>query len=104
MKPLLSLILLLGTLPGVSAQPPPAPAPAAAPTSSLLLKSGQVVPVNGLERDGDTLMAAVQAGKVSYQVADVAQLNLPAPPELAAASDLLAKGHADQALAQIEPA
>jgi tetratricopeptide (TPR) repeat protein len=111
MKTLLSLVLLLLSVSGLLAQTAPAatPAPAAAaPTSSLLLKNGQVVPADGLQRNGDMLTVTVKTpsggtGQIAFQVSDVAQLTLPAPPALATALDLLAKGHADQALAQIDP-
>jgi tetratricopeptide (TPR) repeat protein len=105
MKTLFSLILLLAIGFRLEAQTSPAPP---APITGLLLKSGQVVATDTVTRNGDMLTVTVKTpsggtGQIAFQVSDVAQLTLPAPPALASASDLLAKGHADQALAQIDP-
>jgi tetratricopeptide (TPR) repeat protein len=74
----------------------------------ILLKSGAKVPAEELARKEDMLTVAVKTstgsmGTVSYTVADVAELDLPLPPEIALANGLIAQGHADQALAQISP-
>jgi tetratricopeptide (TPR) repeat protein len=104
MKTLFSLMLLAAVSSGLEAQTSAPPAP----VTGLVLNNGQVVATDKLTREGDMLMAAVKTrsgggGQVAFQVSDVAQLTLPVPPELAQAADLLAAGHADQALAMIEP-
>jgi len=74
---------------------------------TILLKSGVVVPMDGLVRNGDMLMVSVKTasgtGQVGYHVSDVSGLNLPAPDALALATEQIAKGEFDHALAQIEP-
>jgi len=95
MKTLLFLLVFGACVSGLGAQ-------------TIELKNGQSVPAASFQRKDDLLMVDVTSpsggkGQVAYHVSDVAELNLPAPPELASASDLIAKGHADQALAQIEP-
>ena len=75
---------------------------------TILLKSGQTVPANGLVRNDDMVMVSVKSasgsvGQVGYHVSDVMTLNLPSPEALATAGDLMAKGKFDQALVLIEP-
>jgi len=95
MKPIAFLILILAIVPAASAQ-------------TILLKNGNTVPANGLTRDGDMLMVAVKTpnggtGQVGFQLADVAELNLPAPPELGFAAVQVTQGNCKGALAQIDP-
>jgi tetratricopeptide (TPR) repeat protein len=75
---------------------------------TIQLKNGQSIPAPSFQRKDDLLMVDVTSasganGQVGYNVSDIAELDFPAPPELAAASDMLAKGHPDQALSEIEP-
>lgn len=95
MKALLSLFILLAALSALEAQ-------------TILLKNGQSVPATNFQRKDDLLMVAITTpsggqGQVAYHISDVAALNLPIPPELAAAEDLIAKGHPDLAREKIEP-
>ena len=75
---------------------------------TILLKNGESVSANGLVRKDDMIMVSVKTstggeGQVGFQVADVAELNLPAPDALATTADLMAKGEFNEALAQIAP-
>jgi tetratricopeptide (TPR) repeat protein len=75
---------------------------------TIQLKNGQSIPAPSFQRKDDLLMVDVTSasgakGQVGYNVSDIAELNFPAPPELAAASSMLAKGHPDQALSEIDP-
>ena len=75
---------------------------------TILLKNGESMPANGLVRNGDMLMVAVKtstggAGQVGYQVADVEELNLPAPDVLKYAEQQVASGDFQHAFAQIDP-
>ncbi len=83
-------------------------ATAGASAQTLLLKSGESVPASGLIRKDDMFMVSVisstgRPGQVGYHVSDVTEMNLPAPPEIAAASNLIAQGRFDRALALIHP-
>jgi tetratricopeptide (TPR) repeat protein len=100
-----TLFLLLLSATGLLAQNVPTNAPS---VGVILLKSGVKVSAEGLARKEDMLTVSVKTstgstGTVSYNIADVAELDLPAPSEMASASDKIAEGHADQALAQISP-
>jgi len=105
MKTFLFLLLL----PASSLLAQSAPMNSAVPSAGIiLLKSGAKVSAEGLARKEDMLTVSVKTstgsmGTVSYNVADVAELDLPVPPEIASAPGLIAQGHADQALAQISP-
>jgi len=78
------------------------------------MKDGKVVTVKSLRRQGDNLMGTVemtpaqegkpaQTGELGYPVAQVAKIDFPEPPQLKTAADLITKGKATDALAQIEP-
>lgn len=106
MKSILALLLFLGPLGGLMAQT--ASAPAASASSTILLKNGLSEPAIQIERQDDRLMVTIITpsggkGQLAYQVSDVAELKMPPPPELATASALIANGHADQALALLQP-
>ncbi len=95
MKTLLVLILVIAAI-GNS------------PAQTILLKNGQSVPATDMVRKDDMLMTAVTTsnggkGQIGFRVADVAQLNLLAPAEIASAGGLIAKGQFDQAFAEIDP-
>ena len=106
MKTILSIVILIGLVAGLQAL---TAEENSAPTSSFIqMKNGQTFPINQFERKDDLLMVAVTTasggkGQVAYNVSDIAKLNLAEPVELATASNLTANGHADQALALIEP-
>jgi tetratricopeptide (TPR) repeat protein len=95
MKRALFLLLVLAGVSNATAQ-------------SLLLKNGDSVPASGLVRNGDMLMVDVKTssgskGHVGYQVADVAEMNLPEPDLLKFVAEQVANGDFTHALAQIEP-
>jgi tetratricopeptide (TPR) repeat protein len=108
MKTLL-LLLLLFPVSAASPLAPSAPTNSPAPDAGvILLKSGVKVSAEGLARKEDMLTVSVKTstgslGTVSYHVGDVAELDLPLPPEIESAAGLIAQGHADQALAQAGP-
>jgi len=92
----LPFLLLLGTfVTGLEAQ-------------TIRLKNGQAVPASSFVRKDDLLMvdtttASGAKGQVGYPISDVEALDLPNPPEVVRAGDLIAKGHAAQALTVLEP-
>jgi len=96
MKPLAFLMLVLAGVGNASAQ-------------TIVLKSGDIVPANGLTRNGDSLMVTVRnpkngmIGQVGYNVSDVEELNLPAPDALKYADEKVAFGDFAHALSQIDP-
>ena len=107
MKLALTLIIIGGFLAALGAQAEP-DNPATGSGSFIRLKSGVSVPADNFQRKDDQLMVTVTTssgghGQVYYYISDVAELDVAAPPALAAASDLMAKGHPDQALALISP-
>ena len=70
---------------------------------SLVLRDGTNVPVARLRRDGQTIMNAVSAGEVGYPVANIARLDFPEPPQIAAAGELLAQGKVAEANKELDP-
>ena len=77
--------------------------PAASWAQTLVLRDGTSVPVTRLRREGQTVMNAVSAGEVGYPVANIARLDFPEPPQLAAAGELLAQGKAAEAGRELDP-
>ena len=102
-------LLLLFLWPAASLLAQSAPMNSPAPASGvILLKSGVKVSAEGLARKEDMLTVSVttstgSTGTVSYNVADVAELDLPLPPEIASVPGLIAQGNAEQALALVSP-
>jgi tetratricopeptide (TPR) repeat protein len=75
---------------------------------TIRLKNGQTVPASSFVRKDDLLMVDTTTvsgakGQVGYPITDVEALDLPNLPEVAGAGDLIATGHAAQALAALEP-
>lgn len=70
---------------------------------TLVLRDGTSVPVTRLRREGQTVMNAVSAGEVGYPVANIARLDFPEPPQLAAAGELLTQGKAAEASRELDP-
>lgn len=87
---------------------------AVAPAQNIILKDGKVVPTKGLRRQGDTIVAVVElpggeagqpakTGELGYQLAQIAKLDFPEPPQLRTTPELIAQGKGAEALAQLEP-
>lgn len=70
---------------------------------SLVLRDGTNVPVTRLRREGQTLMSSVAAGEVGYPVANIARLEFPEPPQIAAASELITQGKLAEAGKDLDP-
>lgn len=127
MKRTICLLIVIGlagvAMPG-SAQDKPAAAPAAAPAQpaapalTINLKDGKTVTASSLRRLGENVMATVpftrQAGatgpasstatvELGYPVSSIAKIDFPEPPQLKAATDMLAHGKAAEALGEIQP-
>jgi tetratricopeptide (TPR) repeat protein len=73
----------------------------------IVLKTGQKIDTLGVRRDADMVMGKVQvgtgSGEVGYHLAQIAKVEFPEPAALKTAEDLLVKGEADKALAEIAP-
>jgi len=78
-----------------------------APAQNILLKTGQTIATKGVRRSGDMVMGKVQvgasSGEVGYQVATIARIDFPEPPQLKTTEALLAQGESQKALADIGP-
>jgi tetratricopeptide (TPR) repeat protein len=76
-----------------------------APGIVIDMKDGKTVSASALRRAGDKVMATVQvgtgSGEVGYDVAAIARIEFPEPPQIRAASDFLLHGKATDALVQI---
>ncbi len=74
---------------------------------TITLKTGQTVETKGLRVNGDTVMSSVQVGnshgEVGYQLAAIARIDFPEPPQLKTAAALLSQGTPAKALADIAP-
>ena len=72
---------------------------------TILLKTGQAIDTLGVRRDGEMVLGKVQvgsgSGEVGYHLAQIAKIEFPEPRGLKNASDLLAQGQPDKALAEI---
>jgi TolA-binding protein len=77
-----------------------------APAQTIELKTGQKVQTLGVRREADMIMGKVQvgsgSGEVGYHIPQIARVDFPKPRGLAEASNLLAQGHPDKALVEIE--
>jgi TolA-binding protein len=73
----------------------------------VILKDGRQISGTAFRLDGNTLMvtSAVDktTGEFGYPLPTVAEVDFPQPPQLAAATDLLAQQKAAEALAKIDP-
>ena len=77
-------------------------------TQSITLQNGTTQPADGLVRRDDMVMVTIKTpsggvGQIGLNVSDIARLNLPAPAALTDASNDVASGEYDQALALIQP-
>jgi len=87
----------------------PAPAPAAASAAypiKVTLADGRMVPASSIRRAGTTLLVTVPVangvrGEVGYPIATVRKLEMPEPPQLKSARQLVTDGKAAQALNEI---
>ena len=74
---------------------------------TILLQTGQRIETQGIRRDGDMVMGKVQigtgSGEVGYHLPQITKVEFPEPGALKKAADLLTKGQADKALAEIDP-
>lgn len=109
---LLAAGMLVGSAPVARSQQQPVAATAnvaTLPPITIYLKDGRNIATTGVRREGTALMAKVKLdngtqGEAGYEIATLARLDFPDPPQLKIASDLLSQGRADEALKQLGPA
>jgi tetratricopeptide (TPR) repeat protein len=81
---------------------------------TIVLKDGKEVLAKGVRRQGETIMATVdippvtpgqpgQTGELGYPIAQISRIEFPEPVQLKTAADLITRGKAAEALAQLEP-
>jgi len=72
----------------------------------ITLKTGQTVDTLGLRREGDMIMGKIQvgtsSGEIGYPIPAIAKIAFPEPRGLKGASELLAQGQPEKALAEID--
>ncbi|MDB6151649.1 MAG: hypothetical protein JWL90_102 [Chthoniobacteraceae bacterium] len=81
---------------------------------TMLMKDGRVIVAKSMRRQGDLILAtqelpgapgkAPTIGEVGYPIAQITKLDFPEPAQLKAARDLLLRGKAGEALAQLDSA
>lgn len=73
----------------------------------VVLKGGQTAPAKGLRRNGATLYNTIDlnghAGEVGYAIKDVDRLELPEPPQIGQAEQLILTGKPAEAVTLLEP-
>jgi tetratricopeptide (TPR) repeat protein len=73
----------------------------------IILKTGQTIETKGIRRNGDIVMAKIEAGsgrgEVGYQTSTIARIDFPKPAQLTTTATLLAEGDPTKALAEIGP-
>lgn len=73
----------------------------------VVLKSGQTAPAKGLRREGATLYNTIDlnghSGEVGYAIKDVDHLELPEPPQLGQAEQLILTGKPAEAVTALDP-
>lgn len=87
-------------------------AAAGAPAESMIMKDGRRIVAKTLRRQGDNIMAAnpsesggkAMEGEVGYPLAQVERLEFPEPALLKTVPDLMTRGKAAEAIAQLDPA
>ena len=110
-------LCLAGTVLAQAPQATPAPGAAAATAQAAVtvirLKDGRSVNATAVKREGGNVIATQAregaaptdgaAPQIGYAVATIARIDFPEPPQIKQATDLLAQGGAENALAQITP-
>ncbi len=80
---------------------------ASAPAQTLLLKSGQRVETKGVRRSGDMVMGKIEvagsSGEIGHLISAIAKIEFPEPKAISNATELLAQGQPEKALAEINP-
>jgi len=80
---------------------------ASAPAQTLLLKSGQRVETKGVRREGDMVMGKIEvagsSGEIGHLISAIAKIEFPEPKAISNATELLAQGQPEKALAEINP-
>ena len=87
-------------------------ATAGAPGQSMLMKDGRRIVAKTLRRQGDNIMAVNPAenegkameGEVGYPLAQIERLEFPEPALLTTVPELITRGKAAEAIAQLDPA
>jgi tetratricopeptide (TPR) repeat protein len=78
---------------------------ASANAQTIVLTTGQKIDALGVRRESDMILAKVQvgsgSGEIGYHLAQIAKIDFPEPRGLKEASDLIARGQPDKALAEI---
>ena len=85
-----------------------------APAQNIVLKDGKTVTARSVRRDGDVIMATMEipgaepgqtprTGELGYPVHQIARVEFPAPPQLRAATDAIARGKCAEAIAALDP-
>ncbi|MEQ1862770.1 MAG: hypothetical protein ABMA13_22850, partial [Chthoniobacteraceae bacterium] len=78
---------------------------------SIVMKDGRVIATKAMRRQGDSIVATVElpggdprkTGELGFPLAQIAKLDFPEPPQLRTAPDLITRGKAADAIAQIDP-
>ncbi len=89
-------------------------AAAFAPAQNIVMKDGKTVTAKSVRRDGELLMATMEipatepgqaprTGEFGYPVRQIARVEFPAPPQLRAATDSIARGKCAEAIAALDP-
>ena len=80
-------------------------APAHAQT--IVLKSGQRVDTRGVRRSGDMVMGKIEvagsSGEIGHLISAIAKIEFPEPKAISNATELLAQGQPEKALAEVNP-
>ncbi|CAN5737815.1 hypothetical protein BH20VER1_BH20VER1_06220 [soil metagenome] len=78
-----------------------------ASAQQIILKNGQTVETTGIRRSGSMIMGKIQvgesSGEVGHEIFTIARIAFPEPRQLKAAAELLSQGHAERAIAEINP-
>ena len=72
------------------------------------LTDGQIIPTEGLRRDGATILASIKTkegtqGESGYALTNIARIDFPEPAQLKLARNLLNAGKTDEAVRQLTP-
>lgn len=83
-------------------------ASAHAQSVSIYLKDGQVIPAEGMRRDGGSVLARIKTpsggeGEIGYPVENILRIEFPEPPVLKSAREILKTGKTEEAARQIAP-
>ena len=90
---LIALLLLVAALPAYP--------------QTIVLKSGQRVDTQGIRRSGDMVMGKIQvgasSGEIGHLISTIAKIEFPEPKALQNATQLMAQGQPEKALAELNP-